>query len=446
MTSPINKTFILLLKKYGKKKDKSSAYSLTIGRSSKKIEVLPGSLLRCVDDKTKGHTFHIVLITLDTEPVEIEIIPGEAEEIPTETVELLYPIANCGDRLRVYNDRNWLAEGKTIKVGDSVYVKMKIDGSELPGIVRYRGNFKDMRGIHFGVELIDDHGRGTSNGFAHGRQYFKCAQDTGVFCTVNKMRRRRESFGRSELSKAEGFQFNNRPSAQNERKMLGCNLVIGDRIVWVKDNGEPEDGTVKWIGTLPDSKLKDTTVGVEFDHPVGSGTGKYSEHRLFYAKQNHASLIPVMGLIKADEYYPEKAPDNNHDRDSGLYTEFESSLKSKMDNRRYLAENTDNYSKTTDRPVRVSSKDDSVIRKDKFDSHDNSLGLLSSLPLYQFDIGKDFRGRGSKENGFSVYKTDRHNGSKYTNTASGRQYGEGMNPMYEYSKLETVTHNVTILS
>ena len=35
---------------------------------------------------------------------------------------------------------------------------------------------------------------------------------------------------------------------------------------------------------------------------MGSGTGKYKNHRLFYAKPQHASLVPILGLMKAEEY------------------------------------------------------------------------------------------------------------------------------------------------
>lgn len=38
------------------------------------------------------------------------------------------------------------------------------------------------------------------------------------------------------------------------------------------------------------------------DEPVGSGTGKYKDRRLFYTRQNHASLIPLMGLMREYEY------------------------------------------------------------------------------------------------------------------------------------------------
>jgi len=39
------------------------------------------------------------------------------------------------------------------------------------------------------------------------------------------------------------------------------------------------------------------------DNAIGTGTGKYRNKQLFRARQNHASLIPVLGLMKAEEYY-----------------------------------------------------------------------------------------------------------------------------------------------
>ena len=35
---------------------------------------------------------------------------------------------------------------------------------------------------------------------------------------------------------------------------------------------------------------------------MGSGTGKFKDKRLFFAKQGHASLIPLMGLMKEAEF------------------------------------------------------------------------------------------------------------------------------------------------
>ena len=35
---------------------------------------------------------------------------------------------------------------------------------------------------------------------------------------------------------------------------------------------------------------------------VGTGTGKYRNEQLFRARMNHASLIPVMGLVKEADF------------------------------------------------------------------------------------------------------------------------------------------------
>ena len=40
-----------------------------------------------------------------------------------------------------------------------------------------------------------------------------------------------------------------------------ASLQIGDKVVWFST--EPEVGTVKWVGSLPD-KQNETFVGVEF--------------------------------------------------------------------------------------------------------------------------------------------------------------------------------------
>lgn len=114
-------------------------------------------------------------------------------------------------------------------------------------------------------------------------------------------------------------------------------LRIDDRVVWVSDHG-PEYGTVRWLGHLHDTS-EDLMVGVEFvsvrssmyiqfsctlccevlclqalglfcsqDNQVGTGTGKYRDRQLFEAQLGHASLIPLLGLLKADDYLGEQAP------------------------------------------------------------------------------------------------------------------------------------------
>lgn len=81
-------------------------------------------------------------------------------------------------------------------------------------------------------------------------------------------------------------------------------LSINDRIVWISDNG-PEYGNVKWLGKLPDLS-NDWMAGVEFDNPVGSGTGLYKDRQLFETELNHASLVPIIGLLKASDFHDDK--------------------------------------------------------------------------------------------------------------------------------------------
>lgn len=77
-------------------------------------------------------------------------------------------------------------------------------------------------------------------------------------------------------------------------------LSMGERIVWISDNG-PEYGNVRWLGKLSDLG-KEWMAGVEFDNPVGSGTGLYRDRQLFVTPLNHASLVPVIGLLKASDF------------------------------------------------------------------------------------------------------------------------------------------------
>ena len=51
------------------------------------------------------------------------------------------------------------------------------------------------------------------------------------------------------------------------------------------------------------------------DNPVGSGTGKYkNHHHLFYAKPQHALLVPIWGLIRADEYLSSMVMQGEHNK------------------------------------------------------------------------------------------------------------------------------------
>ena len=74
------------------------------------------------------------------------------------------------------------------------------------------------------------------------------------------------------------------------------NMIPGAKLIWYSDNG-PENASVKWLGVLEPDQSLEITIGVEFENPIGSGTGKYKEKQLFKTEQDHASLMPVLGLM-----------------------------------------------------------------------------------------------------------------------------------------------------
>jgi len=106
-------------------------------------------------------------------------------------------------------------------------------------------------------------------------------------------------------------------------------LSLGERVVWISDGG-PEYGNVRWLGKLNDLGTE-WMAGVEFDNPVGSGTGLYKDEQLFLTRLNHASLVPVIGLLKASDFNePPPLPDRTS---SAKLIDFNQQLDQKPANR-----------------------------------------------------------------------------------------------------------------
>lgn len=118
-----------------------------------------------------------------------------------------------------------------------------------------------------------------------------------------------ESRSSSQSSRRSVPSGSRRPQSLDEVCAAGHSpppLSVGDHVVWLSDNG-PEFGHVRWLGRLPDVGT-DWMAGVEFDNAVGSGTGLYNDHQLFEARMNHASLVPVIGLMKAADFGASDSP------------------------------------------------------------------------------------------------------------------------------------------
>jgi hypothetical protein len=142
--------YILLVQKLARKKERG-----ILRHGTSKVELLPGNLLICLDEKHSSDRILFVLETLDPENIEVECVPGEEiEEVRTKEIDLLKPIPTHGERLSVFQNKEWLSEGVRLTKDDSVWVSVKGQTSDLLGVIRYKGLLPGLKGIFFGVELV----------------------------------------------------------------------------------------------------------------------------------------------------------------------------------------------------------------------------------------------------------------------------------------------------
>lgn len=231
---------------------------------------------------------------------------------------LLAVTKNC-IRLKLFKrNQRLLKWAATLSAGSRVSVWVRnsdVPSSEyhcLAGVTRYVGPLKpDTAGCHFGIELDPQfEGQGTSSGEFKKQRYFDCKEDCAVFVSIDKL----EPLQFPYSSHSDGTCTSDQSRGSSSEMLVvqrsfpdvvqTCALAINDRVVWMSDDG-PEPGTVRWIGGLPNAvpprDASQLTVGVEFDNPVGSGTGRYHSQTLFTAKRRHASLVPIVGLLKESD-------------------------------------------------------------------------------------------------------------------------------------------------
>ena len=228
---------------------------------------------------------------------------------------LLLAVTAFHTRLDMWRDKQELLKwATTLSSGCRVGVRVKNeeDYEIMTGIIRYAGPLQSYSaGWHFGIELDPVfEGKGTSDGEFRKHKYFECQEDCAVFVSVDKL----EELHYPLLNHSDSIDFSGQSASSSSEILLReksvadmvrtCALATNDRVVWMSDDG-PEYGTVRWIGVLPDAApprdASQLTVGVEFDNPVGSGTGRYRSQTLFTAKRRHASLVPIMGLMKESD-------------------------------------------------------------------------------------------------------------------------------------------------
>lgn len=77
-----------------------------------------------------------------------------------------------------------LRRGRELEIGDEV----RMEGSELVGVLRHLGPVEFRPGFYAGLELIGDSvGMGKNDGSVQGVQYFACTPGNGVFCPASKV-------------------------------------------------------------------------------------------------------------------------------------------------------------------------------------------------------------------------------------------------------------------
>ncbi|XP_069692355.1 uncharacterized protein CYLD isoform X1 [Periplaneta americana] len=211
---------------------------------------------------------------------------------------------------------------------------------------------------------------GNNDGSAFGKRFFRCPSNAGIFVALNRLgpyhspktlhikkspagattcsgtdviptsssmpsneRRVHQNGGNHDagnfkttlvlhLKEKESMPRNNQTTKLEKTEKLidlditgengdSCNVPLkeGDRVVWISDT-RPEQGVVRWIGHLDGNTSKnDLRAGVEFDKPIGDCCGSYKKTTYFQTKKNHGQFIPLMGLVKAEDFFG-LPPDN----------------------------------------------------------------------------------------------------------------------------------------
>ncbi|ELU08312.1 hypothetical protein CAPTEDRAFT_221990 [Capitella teleta] len=256
-----------------------------------------GMLLTSSPDDTSGR----FLPCVTENKKQLMVDKNHIRELDQIDFDLLSAIENPETRLQVSNDAEWMREGRTLKEGSHVSVSGKRFPSDLQGVVRFKGylpnkpGLENISGLYFGIELDAQFaGLGSSDGEFRGRYYFHTVVDGALFVPLNRIRDMDSDDGARSIA----------PGADYIRDLP---VMVGDRVV-LYDDVRTEAGVVRWLGFLPDDRKSDVmdrkiNAGVEFDHPIGKGSGFYKQQRLFRAKPDHALLLPVLGLLKESEFH-----------------------------------------------------------------------------------------------------------------------------------------------
>jgi len=95
---------------------------------------------------------------------------------------------------------------------------------------------------------------------------------------------------------------------------MGVRVKLGDRVLWLRDGSKSnEAGIVKWIGVIENEQI----AGIEFDRPLGLGSGFFKNQQLFVCRPQYGGLVALVGLIleKDLDLGPTPASASTHSKD-----------------------------------------------------------------------------------------------------------------------------------
>ena len=244
-----------------------------------------GCLWSDTDRMVNGHELQLRCPVSGEDDAEgsLRVVCSDVSELTTEMLALLVAVREPQQRLMLFSDAAWFREGVELHAGDPVRVTQ--NGRRLAGVLRYKGATPRSPGTHFGVELLPRFAReGTTDGVFQRKRFFICDEDCAVFVSLSKIRLRRGDGDDDAIGDTPALQ-----------------LQLSDRVVYRSDDNGPCMATVRWFGYLPEARSYELIAGVEFDNPIGKGTGKFRGRHIFHTRKHHASLIPMSELNREDE-------------------------------------------------------------------------------------------------------------------------------------------------
>ena len=242
-----------------------------------------GSLWSDTDRMVNGRELQLRPVSgEDDSEGSLRVVCSDVSELTPPMLGLLVAVREPQQRLMLFTDATWFSEGIKLQIGDPVRVTQ--NGRLLAGVLCYKGPMPKSPGTHFGVELLPRFaGQGTTDGVFQRKRFFICDEDCAVFVPLGKIR----------LRGGDGDD-----DAVGDTPAL--HLQLSERVAYLSDN-VPCMATVRWFGYLPEEMGYELIAGVEFDNPIGKGTGKFRGRHIFHTRKHHASLIPLSELIREGE-------------------------------------------------------------------------------------------------------------------------------------------------